>query len=329
MKIDSIRDIIQHDIANRGLKTDPRENLVTACADDFRLACQSIAGTPHATLGIVTGFYIPAGEPPAAETDGPLGAVFIARALAPLGIPVTIFTDLWCSHALEVGLRHAGLSDVVHLHVLSHCDPVTTISQLTHLVALERVGPSHTLESLEAQLGATATEVEQFEREVPVSQRNRCHTMRGRDNTVETAPAHRLFESIRARHPEITTIGIGDGGNEIGMGKIRWDVIRRNISNGALIACRVPTEFLIVCGISNWGAYGLATGIRLLRTAGRDRTLFDIERERAILQAMISEGPLVDGVTGFPTLSVDGIPFDRYAEPLHQLRSILGSTWHE
>jgi hypothetical protein len=44
---------------------------------------------------------------------------------------------------------------------------------------------------------------------------------------------------------------------------------------------------------------------------------------------MISEGPLIDGVTGLPTLSVDGIDFDRYAEPLHQFSSILGSTFHE
>jgi hypothetical protein len=329
MKIDSIRDIIQRDIGNRGLKTDPRENLVTARADDFRLACRSIAETPRASLGIVTGFYIPTGEPPAAETDGPLGAVFIARALVPVGMGVSIFTDPWCSHALEVGLRAAGLGDMVRVHVLSHFAVDAMTSQLTHLLALERVGPSHTLESIEGQSGATATEIEQFKREVPEKERNRCHSMRGRDNTIETAPAHRLFESIRARHPGITTIGIGDGGNEIGMGKIRWDIIRRNVLNGAVIACRVPTDHLIVCGISNWGAYGLAAGVRLLRGAGRDDMLFDSERERAILKAMISEGPLVDGVTGLPTLTVDGIPFDRYVEPLHQLNSILGNTSHE
>jgi hypothetical protein len=63
-----------------------------------------------------------------------------------------------------------------------------------------------------------------------------------------------LFESIQQHLPAVTTIGIGDGGNEIGMGKIPWEVIRRNIPGGGRIACRVPTSFLLVCGISNWGA---------------------------------------------------------------------------
>ena len=48
------------------------------------------------------------------------------------------------------------------------------------------------------------------------------------------------------------------------MGKIPWDVIRRNVPNGGLIACRVPTDHLIVAGVSNWGAYALAAGVALL-----------------------------------------------------------------
>jgi hypothetical protein len=65
--------------------------------------------------------------------------------------------------------------------------------------------------------------------------------------------------------PGSGSLGIGDGGNEIGMGKIRWEIIRRNIPRGGLVACRVPVDHLIVCGVSNWGAYGLAAGVLLLR----------------------------------------------------------------
>jgi hypothetical protein len=328
MLIDSIRDIIQIDIANRGLRADPRDNLVTACPDDFPCACQSIAESRQARLGIVTGFYVPSGQPPAAETDGPLGAVFLARALVPLRIPVTMYTDAWCARALKVGLREARLTEQVPVHVLSEGSLSDGGDHLTHLLALERVGPSHTLESLKCQPGVSAADVEQFAHEVPETDRDRCHTMRGRDNTAEHAPAHRLLETMKTRNRGITTIGIGDGGNELGMGKIPWATIRRNIPNGAMIACRVPTDFLIVCGISSWGAYGLAAGVRLLRNAAFDASLFDSNRERAILQAMISEGPLVDGVTGRQTLSVDGVPFDRYAEPLRQLALILGDSAH-
>ena len=114
---------------------------------------------------------------------------------------------------------------------------------LTHLIALERVGPSRA---------------------------GRCYSMRGRDITDHMAPAHRLFEKERG-HTALTTIGIGDGGNEIGMGKIPSDVIGRNIPNGELIACRVPTDHLIVCGVSNWGAYALAAGVALAARANSIR----------------------------------------------------------
>ena len=68
------------------------------------------------------------------------------------------------------------------------------------------------------------------------------------------SPAHRLFEAVQQQLPHITAIGIGDGGNEIGMGKLPWELIRRNIPHSGLVACRVPTDHLIVCGVSNWGA---------------------------------------------------------------------------
>ncbi len=74
--------------------------------------------------------------------------------------------------------------------------------------------------------------------------------MHGRDITASMAPAHHLFDMRLAP----VTIGIGDGGNEIGMGKISMETIARNINRGAQIACRVPADHLIVAGISNWGA---------------------------------------------------------------------------
>ena len=88
--------------------------------------------------------------------------------------------------------------------------------------------------------------------------------MRGRDVTAATRPAHLLFEKMPwTMVGGRTTIGIGDGGNEIGMGKLSWATIRKNVPQGGEVACRVPTDYLIVAGVSNWGAYALATGVRL------------------------------------------------------------------
>jgi hypothetical protein len=342
--LDAIRDLIQEDVGNRGLRTDPESNLITSCAGDFAAAGRSLAETPDAALAVVTGFFIPHGQPPGGETDGPLGALFLARALVPLGIRVVLATDAFCQRALEVGLAACGLRKAVPLVILPSAEQAGLLSlsdygrefatragPLTHLLALERVGPSHTPESIPLQIADLRLQIDQsaidglqsaFLAEVPAEHHDRCHTMRGRDITLSMSPAHRLFEPAGRPQPGLTTIGVGDGGNEIGMGKVPWEVIRRNIPRGGLVACRVPADYLIVCGVSNWGAYGLAAGVRLLRGQAPDPELFDPERERELLSLMVEQGALVEGVTGQRAVAVDGLTFERYAEPLRRLGTI-------
>lgn len=310
--LQDICDLIQQDVTRRGLRTDPDRNLVTETAGDFQAACRSIAETEKPAVAIVTGFYIPTARPPCGETDGPLGALFLARALTPLGVRVLLATDPFCARALEAGVRACGLDGRVPVIRLAPTGRAELPPELTHLIALERAGPSHTP-------GSVGQARDQFLREVPPEHHGRLHTMRGRDITDQMAPAHRLFESARG-----ATIGIGDGGNEIGMGKVPWDVIRRNVPGGGLVACRVPTDHLIVCGVSNWGAYGLAAGVALRTGRKLSAALFDPARERELLRVMAEEGPLVDGVLSKPALSVDGLPFEQYVRPLGQIGRLLG-----
>jgi hypothetical protein len=337
--LDALQNIIQEDVGNRGLRTDPRENLITACPHDFAAACHSLATTANAAVGVVTGFYIPHGQPPCGETDGPLGALYLARALVPLGMRIVLVTDAFCQRALELGVAAAGLRKAVPIVPLpSHAQAAalslteywTAFAEragaLTHLIALERVGPSHTRESLLAQPGATEAHAADYLQAASAEHHDRCHTMRGRDITPHMSPAHRLFELAPRQQPAVTTIGIGDGGNEIGMGKLSWDLLRRNIPGGDLVACRIPCDQLIVCGISNWGAYGLAAGVRWLRGAPPDAELFNVERERDLLQTMVEGGPLVDGVSGEPLVAVDGLPFERYVEPLRRIGSLVSQA---
>src|SRR5205085_3172583 len=153
----------------------------------------------------------------------------------------------------------------------------------------------------------------------------RCYTMRGRDVTTHSAGYHRDFETEGREPGHPATIGIGDGGNEIGMGKVPHETVVANIPNGDLIHCRVPTDHLIVAGVSNWGAYALAAGVYVLRGVKLPADLFDPDREREILEVMVREGPLVDGVTGKQTATVDGLTWDEYAKPLVRIREILES----
>jgi hypothetical protein len=328
-QLTALRDVIQEDPGGRGLRTDPDRNLITACAGDFAAACRSIADTPEPRVAVVTGFFIPTAEPPTAETDGPLGALFLARALAPLGQVVRV-TDDFCQRALSTGLATCGLRKQVPLVTLPTVQEALAMpaadywqhfaeraGPLTHLIALERCGPSHTPESIEAQDPAA---LEAFIRAVPAREYNRCHTMRGRDITLRMSPAHQLFEAAPGHG--IVTIGIGDGGNEIGMGKIPWTVLERNVPNAAVTACRVATEHLIVCGVSNWGAYGLAAGVRLLRGRPLEPAFFDPQTEEDLLRVMVQAGPLVDGVLGQAMISVDGLTWEKYTEPLRKLGTI-------
>lgn len=330
--LERMRDVIQEDVGSRGLRADPQANLINACPGDFAQACRSLADCRRAAVAIVTGFYIPTGQPPAAETDGPLGALFLARALVPLGAKVTLATDPFCMRALETGIGATGLSGQV---MLCEIPPfgiaetqaartfLATLGPLTHLIAIERPGPNHTPFSI--AMGSDAASLDTFLEEVPPESRDCCFTMRGREITAEVRPAHRLFD-VACEVPGLTTIGIGDGGNEIGMGKIPWRVIRANIPLGGLLACRVATDWLIVAGISNWGAYGLAAGVYHLRRQLPPGDLFDAAREAALLQTMVDHGPLVDGVTGQPTTSVDGLPFERYALPLRILGDLAQAS---
>lgn len=61
----------------------------------------------------------------------------------------------------------------------------------------------------------------------------------------------------------MSTIGIGDGGNEIGMGKVHKRVVD-GITNGRRIASSVTTDHLITAGVSNWGGSALVAAMAIL-----------------------------------------------------------------
>ena len=58
--------------------------------------------------------------------------------------------------------------------------------------------------------------------------------------------------------------GVGDGGNEVGMGKVQKAVIE-TVPKGDLISCATSTDYLISSGISDWGGFALAMVLYLLR----------------------------------------------------------------
>ncbi|MGF1579189.1 MAG: glutamate cyclase domain-containing protein [Gemmataceae bacterium] len=342
--LDLVRECVQRDVGKRGLATDPRHNLFNHCPGDFAASAASIADHPNPRVAILTGFYIPHANPPSPETDGPLGALFLARALSALGIPVVLLTDGFCQPSLAIGVRAAGLmpseDDPVAVRLMTlpmdqsaweHFIPKGWLPfalerfRISHLIAIERPGPSHTLESLQAQAGAREVDEThlKFLQEVPIEHQNRYHVMRGTDATKFHSPAHLLFESLDDHKDQVCTIGIGDGGNELGMGKIPWEVITRNVTGSGKTACRIATDYLLVAGLSNWGAYALATSVFHLKNVAPPVDLFSPTREEELLRLMVEGGPQVDGVLAYPNVSVDGLAFPEYIAPLLYMAELL------
>jgi hypothetical protein len=328
--IAEIDSLIRRDPARRGLiATEPQFGPL--CPGHLAQATLSLAQSGRA-VAIVTGFYIPHAIPPAAETDGPPGALFLARVLEQLGIDTEILTDRFCVAALRAAAEAAGYPLAkIHQLVTTSDDWIEAYfrsdfgARLTHLVSVERAGPSHTLESIRKQSRVGAAPLLDFETHVSIDCRDQCHNMRGECIDEFGAPIHRLFEEHIHFHAGVKTIGIGDGANEIGMGAVPWEELRRRLEGDSapLIPCRIATDWNIIAGTSNWGAYALAASVALLR--GRVDVLepYDRLNERHIIESMVQHGPAVDGVTGRQEVTVDGLPFLTYIQPLEGIRRLL------
>lgn len=312
---------IRRDPAGRGLLRDSGNPVGLG---ELESAARSLAGAGrHAA--IVTGFYIPTVEPPAAETDGPPGAVALAETLRHLGQTVTLVTDPLCAPALRAASRSAGLPDET-VRSLDSSEALSELLQsaephVTHLIAIERVGPCYGLNHVQARCGDEAAA--RFAAVVPREFWSRCLNMRGLPIEEWTVDFSGPFESPPAG---VTTIGIGDGGNELGLGKFAWTDLAARLKESAdpRILCHVAADHAVLGGTSNWAAYGVAAAAAVV--AGRSEAFAGItsEGQRAVIEAMVQDGPAVDGLTRRSEATVDGLSLAAFLEPLDEIRWALG-----
>jgi hypothetical protein len=267
----------------------------------FKVA-QSIANHPAPHIVIMTGFWIPDANAP--ETDGPVGAAHLAAALVRIGIPVRLVTDDLCFNVVKKACEVAGLKDVPSDTLsISDTDSSSVDSILnswhncdlpvSHVIAIECPCPGLD---------------------------GRFRNMRGEDITEYISRLHLLFEKTEAE-----TIGIGDGGNELGMANVEHLVID-HIEQGEIIACQIFCNYLLVCSVSNWGGYGIIAALAILRSDLRNALIEGLnpELDERILTAMVNEGA-VDGVRGQQDLTVDGHDLTVHHEILEQILNIINS----
>jgi hypothetical protein len=331
------------------IRRDPAQRGLIASEPLFGPLCPAHLGdaaTHLARFGrrvaIVTGFFIPGGAPPAAETDGPPGALVLAQTLQALGIDSLIVTDGFCFGAVAAAAQCAGFSAARLIRYPDDDDAAAGRDALarwriellrpesgdavSHLIAVERAGPSHTSESLVRQSRSGAAPADRFNQQVPLEHRDHCHNMRGEIIDRYAGGVHRLFEEIASACPSAKTIGIGDGANEIGMGSIPWEDLERRLAGeqSGRVPCRIAANWNIVAGTSNWGAYALAAAVALLRGDPAAIAAFDSRQQQAVVEHMVMQGPAVDGVTRRQEATVDGLPFLTYIQPWQAIRAKLG-----
>ena len=154
------------------------------------------------------------------ETDGPVGALILYKALETLGAtPVLVcshamanaFKTDYRSYGISIGNKQAGIAEAKQ--AISHFKPQA-------IIAIECPGLAE----------------------------NGCyHNMRGEDISAQSA----CFDFF-IHEATCPTIAIGDGGNEIGMGNVKEQLTTFNIIP-AITRC----DELVISDVSNWGVYPL------------------------------------------------------------------------
>ncbi|MDR0378782.1 MAG: DUF4392 domain-containing protein [Candidatus Accumulibacter sp.] len=278
--VDRIERHSRRDPGARGLAAHVPSRLLAPAAEALAVAERAI---------IVTGFCVRSCR--VGETDGLPGALALAGALHVLGKDAVFLTDGFSAPLLAAGMEADGRKTPTILLGQSQEDADAAIDALlasfapTHVVAIERPG--------------SAVDGHRY-------------SMRGEILDDLVVSADRLFAPPGKRG--YTTLAIGDGGNELGLGGLR-QAFCGCVEFGETIFCATPADYTIPAGVSNWGAYALAAALSLL--AGR-LLIRAPAHERSVLAAMVAAGA-VDGCTQRCALSVDGLAWDDYASVLEAI----------
>jgi hypothetical protein len=254
-------------------------------ANDFcTQAAKLILNAPGRAL-IATGFYITRAG--ASETDGPPGAYFIGRALKAMGFQVTYVSDHYSTPLFE------GLVDRTDIVEFPMADAETSEAFAVDL--LEQLQPS------------VVIAIERCSFTTP----GRYLNARGED----TSEYHAKLDYLFMHHDK--SIGIGDGGNEIGMGNLN-----RQISTVKALPNEPATTTvseLVIASVSNWGGYGLIAALSLL--AGWN-LLPSVAEEEHVIRAIVGNGA-IDAKAGKPVPAVDGFSLEENGQTMEALHSLL------
>jgi len=257
------------------------------------------------TVLLTTGLIIP-GHHPYGETDGPIGTAILARALA-IGLSARVLVAV----EPELMAVNAALLRTAELQVIPPDDlrgetgshrAVASVVALSRDIAEVRHTAAHWFEAFDVAAviavekpGANAAGV--------------YHMVGGPDISPTVGKGQALFAAARDRG--LLTIGIGDRGNELGLGVIA-SAVQALLPRGRECGCpchggvadETVADLAVVATVSNWGAYGIAACLAAL--LDQSELIQTPELEADLFATAVREGG-VDGMTGRASLSADGI----------------------
>ncbi|KAM9201971.1 LOW QUALITY PROTEIN: D-glutamate cyclase, mitochondrial [Dugong dugon] len=304
-KIRELETLIAVDPGNRGIGH-------LLCKGELLQASLSLS---HArSVLLTTSFPMHFTHEPLEETDGPPGAITLAAFLQTLEKEVSMVVD---QRALS--LHRKLVEEVVEQRVLK-----TQIPLLTY-----QGGSAEAAQAFLCKDGDPKSP--KFDHLVTTARAGRAADA-NYYNARKMNIKH-LVDSIddlflaAQKIPCISSTGVGDGGNELGMGKVK-EAVKRYIRNGAVIACDMETNFAVIAGVSNWGGYALACALYILNSCevhGRylrkaigppkvpgeqvwTHALPSVTKEEKMLGILVKH-KVRSGVSGIVGMEVDGLPF--------------------
>ncbi len=255
------------------------------------------------------------------ETDGPVGAAVLARALEQaLGAVPVIVTEGRLTEYSVACVRAAGLivTDLERAVRSKPTPPTAAAAAVIPFTTDGAAAPGEAAALLDALKPAAVIAVEMPGRAAD----GKHYNVSGREIPAHlVARGDALFDEANRRG--ILTVGIGDGGNELGTGRLA-PVVAETVPHGDRVACVVPATVTVASCISNWGAYAVAAAVAAAAKA--PDVLGQIEIERIIARCV--DLGAIDGLSARPDSLVDGTPtpLNRYVLDLMQFVVRQGLT---
>ncbi len=325
---DRLDRLVNIDIGNRGVehlyqaaRAQQQGSLVGAAAD--ALLAVPEGGTVIVTTGSVSRAWI---SPEIGENDGPSGAAAIVRALGlsrhatcillaeqALLKPIEAVTTVAGACAVPLEAAHIAAQDKSQLTVVMQAYPTEDDQGKAKAVEL--------LDTLSPDLLFSTERVGRNENGI-------YYNMRGRDYGMGRARIDYLFDE--ALNWKIPVVAVGDGGNEIGMGKVA-DAVQTHVPYGARGDCPcgggigavTSADVLVTAAVSNWGCTAIAAA--MAARTGDSRLLHTPESEGRLIETMVSQG-LINSTHGIVDPNVDGIAKTTHIAVAELCQSIVGGV---